>query len=73
METHTIEALASLSDGNQVLLKQQKHLEDAQSTAHRLVTNNLRELTNEKALIRSGHTLLATMTEDIRKRLGMGL
>ncbi|XP_015123124.1 protein brambleberry [Diachasma alloeum] len=69
LETHTIDALSSLSKGNRILLEQQKHLEDSQSTSHRLVANNLRQLTNEKYLIRSGHTLLASMTEDIRTRL----
>lgn len=39
-------------------------------TAHNLVTSNLRELNNEKALIRSGHTQLAIMAEDIKNKLG---
>ncbi|XP_063983985.1 protein brambleberry-like isoform X2 [Diachasmimorpha longicaudata] len=69
LEMRTIDALSSLSKGNEVLMEQQKHLEDSQSQSHRLVVNNLRQLTNEKYLIRSGHTLLASMTEDIRKRL----
>ncbi|XP_011297868.1 protein brambleberry isoform X2 [Fopius arisanus] len=69
LELHTIEAFSSLSSGNKILLEQQKHLENAQSIAHKLVTNNLRQLTNEKALMRSGHTLLASITRDIERRL----
>ncbi|XP_003249531.1 protein brambleberry [Apis mellifera] len=69
LEEQTIEALESLSKGNKALLEQQKHLKDAQASAHNLVTTNLRELNNEKALIRSGHAQLATMANDIRKKL----
>lgn len=70
LEEQTIEALESLSKGNKALLEQQKHLKDAQASAYNLVTTNLRELNNEKALIRSGHAQLATMANDIRKKLG---
>lgn len=70
MEEQTAEALSSLSAGNKALLEQQKYLKDAQITAHNLVTTNLKELNNEKALIRSGYSQLATMTEDIRNKLG---
>lgn len=66
----TIEALMSLSEGNKILLDQQEHLKDAQASAHNLVASNLRELNNEKALIRAGHMQLSIMTEDIKKRLG---
>ncbi|OAD55968.1 hypothetical protein WN48_04093 [Eufriesea mexicana] len=69
LEEQTIEALASLSEGNKALLEQQKHLKNAQASAHNLVTTNLRELTNEKALIRLGHTQLAAMADDIKKKL----
>ncbi|PBC33274.1 hypothetical protein APICC_01297 [Apis cerana cerana] len=69
LEEQTIEALESLSKGNKALLEQQKHLKDAQASAHNFVTTNLRELNNEKALIRSGHAQLATMANDIRKKL----
>ncbi|XP_017887042.1 uncharacterized protein LOC108629130, partial [Ceratina calcarata] len=69
LEEHTVEALSSLSKGNEALLEQQKYLKDAQASAYNLVTSNLRELNNEKALIRSGHTQLAAMTDDIRKKL----
>lgn len=65
-----MEALSSLSAGNNALLEQQQYLRDAQITAHNLVTTNLRELNDEKALIRSGHAQLAAMTEDIRNKLG---
>ncbi|XP_078043072.1 protein brambleberry [Augochlora pura] len=65
----TTEALSSLTEGNKALLEQQKHLKDAQVTAQQLVTSNLRELSNEKALIRLGHTQLAAMAEDIKKKL----
>jgi adenylosuccinate synthase len=61
LEEQTTEALSSLSEGNKVLLEQQQNLKDVQITAYKLVTTNLRELNNEKALIRSGHTQLATM------------
>lgn len=70
MEEQTVEALASLSKGNIALLEQQKHLKDAQTSAHNIVATNLRELSNERALIRSGHAQLAAMTEDIRRKLG---
>ena len=69
LEEQTVEALASLSKGNVALLEQQKHLKDAQTSAHNIVATNLRELSNERALIRSGHAQLAAMTEDIRKKL----
>lgn len=71
MEEQTTEALSSLSEGNKALLEQQQYLKDAQVTAHMLVKMNLKELNNEKALIRSGHTQLAVMTEDIKNKLGM--
>ncbi|XP_072758730.1 protein brambleberry [Anoplolepis gracilipes] len=69
LEEQTTEALSSLSKGNKALLEQQQYLKDAQATAHNLVTSNLRELNNEKALIRSGHAQLATMAEDIKTKL----
>ncbi|XP_071874114.1 protein brambleberry [Bombus fervidus] len=69
LEEQTVEALSSLSDGNKALLEQQKRLKDAQASAHNLVTTNLRELNNEKALIRSGHAQLAAMADDIRRKL----
>ncbi|KAL2714325.1 protein brambleberry-like [Vespula squamosa] len=65
----TSEALSSLSDSNKALLLQQQNLKDAQTTAHKLVTTNLRNLNNEKALIRLGHTQLATMVEDVKEKL----
>lgn len=70
LQEQTTEALSSLSKGNKALLEQQQYLKDAQVTAHNLVTSNLRELNNEKALIRTGHNLLASMAEDIRDKLG---
>lgn len=73
LQEQTTEALSSLSKGNKALLEQQQYLKDAQATAHNLVTSNLRELNNEKALIRTGHTLLASMAEDIRDKLGIKL
>ncbi|EFN77904.1 hypothetical protein EAI_00587 [Harpegnathos saltator] len=69
LEEQTTEALLSLSAGNKALLEQQNYLRDAQITAHNLVTTNLRELNDEKALIRSGHAQLAAMTENIKNRL----
>lgn len=51
-------------------MEQQQYLKDAQITAHNLVITNLRELNDEKALIRSGHAQLAAMTEEIRNKLG---
>ncbi|XP_043493018.1 protein brambleberry-like [Polistes fuscatus] len=65
----TSEALSSLSDGNKALLLQQQNLKDAQTTAHKMVTNNLKSLNNEKALIRLGHAQIATMMEDVKKKL----
>lgn len=70
MEEQTVQALSSLTEGNQALLEQQQHLKDAQASAHTLVTANLRELSNERALIRTGHTQLAAMAEDIKRKLG---
>lgn len=70
MEERTTEALLSLNEGNKVLLTQQEYLKDAQEAAHNLVTTNLRDLYNEKALIRSGHAQLAAMTEEIKSKLG---
>ncbi|KAL6433450.1 hypothetical protein ACFW04_006529 [Cataglyphis niger] len=69
LQEQTTEALSSLSKGNKALLEQQQYLKDAQATAHNLVTSNLRELNNEKALIRTGHTLLASMAKDIKDKL----
>ena len=69
LEEQTVQALSSLSEGNQALLEQQQHLKDAQAAAYNLVTSNLRDLSNEKALIRTGHTQLAAMAEDIRTKL----
>ncbi|CAK9826864.1 Protein brambleberry [Anthophora retusa] len=69
LEEQTVEALSSLSKGNKVLLEQQQHLKDAQTSAHNIVATNLRELSNEKALIRSGHAQLAAMADDIKKKL----
>ncbi|CAL1682172.1 unnamed protein product [Lasius platythorax] len=69
LQEQTTEALSSLSKGNKALLEQQQYLKDAQATAHNLVTSNLRELNNEKALIRSGHSQLAAMAEDIKNKL----
>ncbi|KAG5308450.1 BMBL protein, partial [Acromyrmex insinuator] len=69
LEEQTTEALLSLTEKNKLLLSQQENLKDAQATAHNLVTTNLRELYNEKALIRSGHAQLAVMTEEIKNKL----
>ncbi|XP_012271114.1 protein brambleberry [Orussus abietinus] len=69
MEERTMDALSSLTKGNEALLQQQEHLKNAQISAHQLVTTNLRQLYDEKALIRSGHAQLASMTEDIKQRL----
>ncbi|XP_076652172.1 protein brambleberry [Halictus rubicundus] len=69
LEEQTGQVLSSLTEGNKALLQQQRHLRDAQITAQNLVTSNLRELTNEKALIRLGHTQLAAMAEDIKQKL----
>ncbi|XP_018049621.1 PREDICTED: protein brambleberry-like [Atta colombica] len=69
LEEQTTEALLSLTEKNKLLLSQQENLKDAQATAHNLVTTNLRELYNEKALIRSGHAQLAAMTEEIKNKL----
>lgn len=70
MEEQSAQALSSLSAGNKALLQQQQYLRDAQITAHNLVTTNLRELNDEKALIRSGHSQLAAITEEIKNKLG---
>ncbi|XP_043257468.1 protein brambleberry-like [Colletes gigas] len=64
-----IKTLDSLKVSQDQLEEQQQHLMDAQTSAHNLVTTNLRELINERALIRIGHSQLTSMTEDIRKRL----
>ncbi|XP_076300013.1 protein brambleberry [Lasioglossum baleicum] len=69
LEEQTGQVLSSLTEGNKALLEQQMRLKDAQITAHNLVTTNLRELSNEKALIRLGHTQLAAMAEDIKQKL----
>ncbi|XP_018355868.1 PREDICTED: protein brambleberry-like [Trachymyrmex septentrionalis] len=69
LEEQTTEALLSLTQKNKLLLSQQENLKDAQATAYNLVTTNLRELYNEKALIRSGHAQLAAMTEEIKNKL----
>lgn len=70
MTEQTIDALSSLSEGNKILLQQQEHLKDAQASSHHLVTSNLKDLNNEKALIRAGHAQLAAMTSDIKNKLG---
>ena len=69
LEEQTVQALSSVTEGNQALLEQQRHLKDAQAAAYNLVTTNLRDLSNERALIRTGHTQLAAMAEDIRTKL----
>ena len=74
---HTqIKTLGSLKDSQDRLeeqtvqvLEQQRNLKDAQSAAYNLVTRNLRDLSNEKALIKTGHTQLAAMAEDIKTKL----
>ncbi|KAI4498882.1 hypothetical protein M0802_006057 [Mischocyttarus mexicanus] len=65
----TSEALSSLSDGNKALLLQQQNLKDFQTTTNKMVTNNLRNLNNEKALIRLGHAQIANMVEDVKEKL----
>ena len=70
LEEQTVQALLALSEGNKALLEQQKRLKEAQISASDLVTTNLRELKNEKALIKSGHAQLAIIADDIRKKLG---
>lgn len=69
LEDQTVQALLALSEGNKALLEQQKRLKEAQTSAYNLVTTNLRELNNEKALIRSGHAQLAVIADDIKKKL----
>ncbi|XP_043507040.1 protein brambleberry-like isoform X1 [Frieseomelitta varia] len=69
LEEQTVQALLALSEGNKALLEQQKRLKEAQTSASNLVTTNLRELKNEKALIKSGHAQLAIIADDIRKKL----
>ncbi|XP_012257796.2 protein brambleberry-like isoform X2 [Athalia rosae] len=69
LEEQTVEALNSVAKGNKALLEQQESLREAQSSAQSLVAKNLHVLSNEKALIRSGHAQLVAMTEDIRKKL----
>ncbi|KAK1123505.1 hypothetical protein K0M31_008210 [Melipona bicolor] len=69
LEDQTVQALLALSEGNKALLEQQKRLKEAQTSAYNLVTTNLRELNNEKALIRSGYAQLAVIADDIKKKL----
>ncbi|KAL0099872.1 hypothetical protein PUN28_019950 [Cardiocondyla obscurior] len=69
LEEQTTAALSTLTEGSKVLLAEQEYLRDAQATAYKLVTSNLKELYNEKALIRSGHAQLTIMAEEIKKKL----
>ncbi|XP_011499330.1 PREDICTED: protein brambleberry-like [Ceratosolen solmsi marchali] len=60
---HTqIKTLASLKES-------QDYLEKQTVAAHKIIKLNMQDLTNEKALIRTGHSQLATMTEDIKMKL----
>lgn len=45
-------------------------MEEQTFEAHKIIESNIQDLTNEKALIRAGHTELASMAEDIKNRLG---
>ncbi|XP_023245910.1 protein brambleberry-like isoform X2 [Copidosoma floridanum] len=57
-----IEKLAHLKES-------QDRLEEQTITAQKIVETNIQELTEEKALIKAGHIQLASMTEDIKKKL----
>ena len=48
----------------------QDRLEEQTIFTHKMMESNIKELTDEKALIRAGHDQLASMTEDIKSRLG---
>lgn len=57
-----IEALASIRDSHE-------RLEEQTTQAHDLITSNIKDLNDEKILIKSGHAKLAEMTEDIKSKL----
>ncbi|KAJ8687987.1 hypothetical protein QAD02_023782 [Eretmocerus hayati] len=57
-----IETLAAMKES-------QDRLEEQTANAHQIIESNIKDLTNEKALIRAGHSQLAAMAEDIKKKL----
>lgn len=71
LETLTTDTLSAVEKGNIALLTQQERLRISQQGIQDFVSNNLRELTREKALIAAGHKELSEMTGDIKEKLGM--
>lgn len=65
----TSQTLETMSSGQKALMQQQEKLKSSQQTVQNFVTENLKELMLEKALIAAGQRELAQMTNTIRKKL----
>ncbi|XP_049520162.1 protein brambleberry-like isoform X2 [Dermacentor silvarum] len=65
----TSQTLETMSSGQKALMQQQEKLKSSQQSVQNFVTENLKELMLEKALIAAGQRELAQMTNTIRKKL----
>lgn len=69
LESLTTDTLSAVEKGNIALLTQQERLRTTQQGIQDFVSNNLRELVREKALIAAGHKELSEMTGNIKDKL----
>ncbi|XP_029448065.1 protein brambleberry-like isoform X2 [Rhinatrema bivittatum] len=65
----TAESLQKVVSSQQELLLQQDQLQDSQTQMESSITDNLQQLAQEKALIASGHKLLAQLIEGISEKM----
>ncbi|XP_030046094.1 protein brambleberry [Microcaecilia unicolor] len=65
----TAESLQKVVSSQQELLLQQEQLQDSQAQMEFSITDNLQQLTQEKALIASGHQLMAQLIEGISEKM----
>ncbi|XP_034944424.1 protein brambleberry-like [Chelonus insularis] len=65
----TEEVLSMIEEKNRILTEEYKYLKNAQLTAYRHIQEHLRDLYNEKSLIRSGHAQLTAMFDDIEDKI----
>lgn len=65
----TSQTYEDMSSSQKELMVQQEQLKASQGNIQAFVAGNLRQLTREKALIAAGQKELASMTEEVRKKL----
>nr|XP_033786275.1 protein brambleberry-like isoform X2 [Geotrypetes seraphini] len=65
----TAESLQKVVSSQQELLLQQGQLQDSQAQMGSSIADNLQQLTQEKALIASGHQLMAQLIEGINEKM----